>query len=795
MADRNTPSAKLAHWFKTLVRPLFQKTEPAPALEELDKLAAQVEELGGRQSELYPICLLGQAGVGKSTLINTLVADNDIVVPSGGGTGPLTASALQVIYGETKSFVVRYHPPKQINQTRFILEKELARQSNSESAPDGAELDDDGELAKIDLDSEEQKKSRTEEAIGRARLLVAGAQNATRELPYLIDALRQVLGQALKFGTYFLEEDLARLRHVRDAVRSGSDKAEKRFDSVGNPDFGRHLRDHACGFLAPMILEMTIRWPSPLLQNSLELVDLPGIGVRGDVYENITKEYLRNRAKAVLIVADSRGLHREVAEVLRESGFLNRLLHSSDDLTADPVTLIVAAVKIDDVAVENHRNDRATNGTALKSRAQHFDEQVAQCRENMAHQLRQFLREVWQEDTQGKRDVIQSIIDNLQVVPVSAPQYRLLTTADPDDDKPFLRDSEATNIPALREAIADVARRCIAEQQRRAAEVRGRFLGQVRAKLEVLSAQWNDERRAEEDTVRFTESLNAFLGPLQREFDTRRGGFRTFLRKTIPVHIESKVEAASGQAQKKINRYLGTLRDAHWKTLQAAVRREGTFYGSRHINLPNDFALAFEEPIAEVWSREILVEVRKETREFADYQSAAVNQVLDWAREQGIRVSTRLLEALVEAVKQHRQQVNAVGKERVEELRERVRAELIKSIEAPIRRKCKKFVEDHQDYGAGVKSRIVDLFAQLAEDVVEAAAEPATRLLQERFREVNDELLKAFGEHSEPLNEAADALIQKHEKRSQAGEAKAREFAEVIDAALAAAPELEAAIS
>ena len=69
---------------------------------------------------------------------------------------------------------------------------------------------------------------------------------------------------------------LARLRHVRDAVRSGSDKTEKRFDSVGNPDFGRHLRDHACGFLAPMILEMTIRWPSLLLQNSLELVDLPG---------------------------------------------------------------------------------------------------------------------------------------------------------------------------------------------------------------------------------------------------------------------------------------------------------------------------------------------------------------------------------------------------------------------------------------------------------------------------------------------------------------------------------------
>src|SRR3954447_26950039 len=116
---------------------------------------------------------------------------------------------------------------------------------------------------------------------------------------------------------------------------------------------------------------------------------------------------------------------------------------------------------------------------------------------------------------------------------------------------------------------------------------------------------------------------------------------------------------------------MNKLHGAHWKTLQAAVRREGTFYGSRHINLPHDFALRFEEPVAEVWSREILVEVRRETREFAEYQSSAVTQVLNWARRQGVRTSTRLLEALVEAVKQHRQQVNAVGKEAVDELRDK----------------------------------------------------------------------------------------------------------------------------
>jgi len=247
---------------------------------------------------------------------------------------------------------------------------------------------------------------------------------------------------------------------------------------------------------------------------------------------------------------------------------------------------------------------------------------------------------------------------------------------------------------------------------------------------------------------------------------------------------------ASGIAQKEINSYLRrNIREAHWKTLQAAVRREGAYSGSKHINLPKDFSLKFEGPVAEVWSRGILAEVRKETREFATYQSGSVNLILDWSRGQGFRVSTRLLEALVEAVDQHRQQVNAVGKEAVDELREQVRNELGEHILANIRRKCKKFVDGKNDAGTGVKSRIVDLFEELADDVVKAAEEPAIKLLVERFRQVEREVNAAFGEHSDPLNEAADALIQRQEKRADKIDAQAIELKKHIAAALAGIPE------
>src|SRR5207244_1424856 len=109
-----------------------------------------------------------------------------------------------------------------------------------------------------------------------------------------------------------------------------------------------------------------------------------------------------------------------------------------------------------------------------------------------------------------------------------------------------------------------------------------------------------------------------FIEPHRKDFYSRQGAFREFLKNTIPQRIEALVKEASRKAEKDIDLYLASLRYAHWSTLRAAVRRGGTFHGSRHIDLPNDFALRFEEPIAEVWGKAILKEVRSKTKEFGD---------------------------------------------------------------------------------------------------------------------------------------------------------------------------------
>jgi GTP-binding protein EngB required for normal cell division len=121
MPDPLSLLQKLQSWFKEQARPALEATEKPEQIQEYDRQADALNQLGGRHAELFPICVLGQARVGKSTLINTLVAETDIVVPSGGGDGPLTANALRVRHGESKGFTVHYHGKQVINQTRFIL--------------------------------------------------------------------------------------------------------------------------------------------------------------------------------------------------------------------------------------------------------------------------------------------------------------------------------------------------------------------------------------------------------------------------------------------------------------------------------------------------------------------------------------------------------------------------------------------------------------------------------------------------------------------------------------------------
>ena len=762
-SSRSTVAAIKA-WLKNKLTPLAQELDNSSLVESAHERLAVLEAQEKVSEASYSVCLLGQAGVGKSTLLNTLVAGSDIVVPSGGGTGPLTANALKVSFSEQKSFKVKYHGKVKINQLRFVLDgivqrdtTHIAEASDQITAGEeqSPELSDE-----TSLDSRDDTKTKSEAALRTARLLVCGDQTADRTAEYLADALRVILDNETKYESELLEEDIKRIDQVVETLYLAEDQEFTEF-SGDDSEFRSILYDHACGFLSPLIAELEISWPSEVLRSGIEIVDLPGIGIVSDVYSKVTANYLRKEAQSVMLVADSRGLREEDALLLRDSGFLVRLMHSLDDPQSDPVRLIVVVVRVDDVATENWRNDKSKNGKALATKAQHFEKVAQNCRQNVRKQLVDYIQKIWlSEDTEGniaKQTVIERLSECLEVHPVSALQYRLIIDEDEDEEEvPFIKDVQHTNIPALRRELIEAA----SDQQyllkERFSEGRKLFFERIKSQLNTEVAR-REEGENSAELRHLKDEFEVFTNDLNLEYNNRLGEFRNYLRNTVPGQISDKVEIASGRAEREIRHYLGSMRSAHWGTLRAAVRRKGSFQGARNINLPQDFALRFEEPLAEIWSKEILQKLRSETRKFTKFRSNALEKIDSWVKERDV-TPPLLLSAVLNDLTIRQQELESSEGDAVEDLRARVRKNLQEKIEEPIRENCTKFVDAHQDIGSGVKQRILELFDELAHIGVEAAKEPAHELLTEQFKIAEEKLLKDLKESQNPIEQVLGAF-------------------------------------
>jgi hypothetical protein len=789
-ADQGNEAGKLVGWFQSHVTPFLQAVQPEKVA-PLDGDARNLDGVARTVDQELAVCFLGNAGVGKSTLINSLVAGKDVILPAG-GIGPLTAQALAVQYAPHRRFEVEYHPPQALWQLAFALEGALQRDARRDRPADGG---DDlgrelGPEARAEIEEVAaggpQLGKKLEEMKRQAQLLVTGDQDCQTALDYLVDTLRDVTGNKRVWGTAPRTEDEERLRQIRAALAWASDPGGARTLTADDPGFRAALGHHASGFLAPLIKELRVFWDTPLLAEGVTLVDLPGVGIVNDVYEATTSRWIRERARAVILVVETRGLNATHAELLRSSGFLNRLLYAADDPTADPVVLMVAVVKGDLVAEEEFVKDRS------RKKREHFADVCRKSADHIRHQLRSQLEEVWASDDEARvrtrKEVIETILAGLQVHPVSAPQYRKLLEAD-EEDRAFITDPAQSGIPGLIDGLTGLARRQREVQALRLREVGGDFFHRVLASVRVNQARWREEARASEEAERLRGELDEFLEPLRREFHARQGAFREYLRETLPSHIRELVEKAKGQSSREIEKYLGTLQGAHWATLRAAVRKGGAFDGARTINLPLDFAIRFEEPIAEVWGKSVLKEIRGRTQQFARDCVAFVDQVVEWAKGQGARVQTQLILAQREEISADAKRLEAVGREMVNELRDQVKNTLIRKVEGPIRKKCEKFVDDNEDRGGGVKGRILGLFHRLAGDATDAASGPAIEILTARFREVEKEILAVFEQHTDPLSSAADAIVASHELRIKRSDAQRRKKVLAdADAVLAACP-------
>ncbi|KYG09087.1 hypothetical protein BE21_20040 [Sorangium cellulosum] len=795
---------KLLDWYAQRARP-FLEQHAAQDLPAIDQQAGRVEQLLTTVDEEVAVCFLGNAGVGKSTLLNALVSDRYNILPHG-GVGPLTAQATVVRYAESPYFRASYFPAKVLNKVLFALER--AHERASKIAPGGAEdvarqLDEEdrreAEAAVPVVDESghvEGPRDKIDAYQHQVRLMVQGRQEGEVDLPYLMDALRAVLGLPARWGRTPSVEDARRIERIRDCVqlaRSEGTHRERRAEGEMR-ELLVELRDHASGFLAPLIQRLEVGWSADILRDGLVLVDLPGVGVANDEYRRVTAEWVRVRARAIALVVDRAGITEASAELLRSTGFLNRLLLDGDDPSAAPVSLSAIMVKVDQSADSAWQDEADFDEMGARPWSDHFREIRTRALELMRAQMRQELDKLAAAGHEALRSdraaVLTRVLETMQAHAVSAPQFRAFQ-AQKKEAPPRVGSAEESGVPALRAALHDLAVAHRGRLMDRAEGAADDFRSRVHAALTLVRAQWEADERAEREAQALRAELETFLAPRQRELDSRQGAFREFLRESIPTLIDSQVQSASHVAREDINRYLRQLGELNWGTLAATVRKGGAHVSSKgtRIDLPNELALRFEEPVAVIWSKQILAALRRRTSALGQDYVAMVGEVVEWARGQHARVQPRFVEAMRDNLAAQTKDLSSVGKEAVEELKGKVRTQLYEELVKKVRRRCEKFVTDGGNRGFGVKRRILELYGELADEVVKVAQPIATGILLGNYREVEREISDRFNAYRNPLESARDAIVRSHEDSVRRSDAQRRKrVLEEVDAILDAMP-------
>jgi hypothetical protein len=780
--------------YADFVRPEFERQQVS-GVEALDAAAALVKAALDRSARLT-VGFVGESQVGKSSIINALLDRR--ALPSG-GLGPLTASATRVRYGQDPTIEIEYHGKRQIQQLAFVLEAHLMRtghaiaEAERTAAPDGVDEDDaPPDPRSIEGTDEAARETRrkatvkTEYLIAQARTLLTGTdsnEGRSAELPERItlEALRAVIGYKVRCDPRELEPVRDRIADLRS--RLGNSETLRQSNLRGAKAFQSALRLRAAGWLSPLVAKLDVALDAPVVQ-SLDITDLPGIGVVGDPAALVAQQFVTTADGALVLVMRNNGLADELASMLERTGVIRRLLFGGRD-GRPPIRVVIAITRLDDVGRERHgaaAAEAVDEGRDPPNPDTLFAELAREMSAKVRSQLRSALRssaafeELPPEYRERREKVIEELVSSLHVECVAAPDYAALTFHRGVLQPVLLSTPEGTGIPSLRRQILAMATEL---ESSRADAIRSAYTGFLElahGQLESMEQLYGEGGgQAQVAWDRFRAEMQAFAQTLKPEVAAYQGEALAILRAEVPRRIELLCANAEKIALRRLNNLRTKGQALHYQSLNAALVRSGV-WERQAIDYPDALTSSLVDAIATQWEPEVIEAVRRTLREWAERSVSVVERLVTEARARDARIATEAhVDAQEKLLLQRSRTAVAWTKERIEELRTEVQRELYAAVMKPIERACKDAVRTQKNRSAGAKQRILEAFHEGGTEAVGTGTARANELLAKSYRSLLGELTQGFlRENHDAVQAAVDSLTSEQLEKARRSDAQKR---------------------
>ncbi len=681
----------------------FRKKESRPELEGLfgrwEKQLTQMRSYA-EEGENVSIALLGGTGAGKSTLINTLLGADLLPTHS---FRTCTSAAVEISYSPTKQIAVQL---EFITESSWEAEKQAFLDEIRESRAQGQNL-----LSQQDF-------------IYKAWSLYRN-EDGPPPLPFPLEDMLALLENPLpeRLQTY-LKQGVALFRY-----RSAEQLKHELTELLT-----------AQGHLWPLLKRVLIRGPFDVLKGGLQLVDLPGLNDPNPAREAITRNYLKQAEFIWLTFNTTRGLTRDVMEILKDRGFMTQVIMDGT-LSA----LAFVGTRADEFVPVLEKQQlqlpaEATLDQILTARHGQIQNRV---REQLSELTLWFSNRYRIQSQIG--DVLNLIGQTLSQSPVlmvSALEHQRLSGWHSGEG--LFTDLQQTGIAALQEYMQNIV--SVQGHQARKKMIRSQcqqMNQEIKRLLQALHSRQSLAQLAPIDQVQLKLQINAAsknlelgLIGLKEALEQRQGEAQaTVLRAFAEVLSQCRAE---------LPEWISAWGSYPWQTLQRAVKGGGRYTSPSSgtaLNLPAEIADSLLGGVAPFWNAFLSEELESEPHRL---QTALGEQLLAFStalkghpefKKQLEEVQASTLAILTEQAGQTQYRLQEELKAQRRKFAELIQAQTEKSVATA----CEQAA---QLSGAGIKMMMLNTLQSQLESDWPTLAEAAQSQLQEQLAALSHHLLQ-----------------------------------------------------